>query len=125
FSYIGVSKLSCSACRIWIEAFNELSRRRVYTRGLHGKWYWPWGIPRAEGPLVGVMARKVLDEYLAYLVSRKLLRSGSESSGASSAGEEHGLSDDHRKDAAAVGAAIVEAHGGPGLGFYDAKNPNA
>ncbi|RPA91092.1 hypothetical protein L873DRAFT_1795108 [Choiromyces venosus 120613-1] len=67
FSYIGVSKLSCSACRIWIETFNKQSGRRFYTRGSHGKWYWPWGIPRTEGPLVGVMARKVLDEYLAHL----------------------------------------------------------
>ncbi|KAG0633394.1 hypothetical protein HOY80DRAFT_872124, partial [Tuber brumale] len=45
FNYIGVSKLSCSACRIWIEAFNERSVRKFYTRGSHGKWYWPWGIP--------------------------------------------------------------------------------
>ncbi|KAG0633297.1 hypothetical protein HOY80DRAFT_1141519 [Tuber brumale] len=120
FSYIGVSKLSCSACRIWTEAFNELSGQRFYTRGSHGKWYWPWGIPGAEGPLVGVMARKVLDEYLEYLVSRKLLRSGSESSGA-----EHGLSDDHQKDAEAVGAAIVQDRGGSWFGFLDAKYPDA
>ncbi|KAG0644523.1 hypothetical protein HOY80DRAFT_870677, partial [Tuber brumale] len=45
FNYIGVSKLSCSACRIWIEAFNERSVRKFYTRGSHGKWYWPWGMP--------------------------------------------------------------------------------
>ncbi|PWW79106.1 hypothetical protein C7212DRAFT_340030 [Tuber magnatum] len=125
FSYIGVSKLSCSACRIWIEALNDLSGRKFYTRGSHGKWYWPWGIPRAEGPLVGVIARKVLDEYLADLVSRKLLRSGSESSGASSAGAEHGLSDDHEKDAEAVGAAIVQGHGGSRFGVFDAMYPDA
>ncbi|RPB04961.1 hypothetical protein L873DRAFT_1798836 [Choiromyces venosus 120613-1] len=119
FSYIGVSKLSCSACRIWIETFNEQSGRKFYTRGSHGRWYWPWGIPIAEGPLVGVMAPKVLDEYLAYLESQKLLRSNSDSSGASSDGAEHGLSDDHRKDAEAVGAAIVQEYGDSGLGFFD------
>ncbi|RPB04948.1 hypothetical protein L873DRAFT_1186882 [Choiromyces venosus 120613-1] len=119
FSYIGVSKLSCSACRIWIETFNEQCGPKFYTRGSHGKWYWPWGIPRAEGPLVGVMARKVLDEYFAHLESQKLLRSNSVSSGVSSDGAEHGLSDDHRKDAEAVGAAIVQEYGGSGLGFFD------
>ncbi|KAG0641770.1 hypothetical protein HOY80DRAFT_710529 [Tuber brumale] len=116
FNYIGVSKLSCSACCIWIEAFNERSVRKFYTRGSHGKWYWPWGIPRAEGPLVGLMAQKVLDKYLDLAV-QKLLRSGSESSGASSDGAEHGLSDDHEKDAEAVGATIVQSRGG--LGFFD------
>ncbi|RPA93210.1 hypothetical protein L873DRAFT_1816292 [Choiromyces venosus 120613-1] len=120
FSYIGVSKLSCSACRIWIEALNEQSGRKFYTRGSHGKWYWPWGIPGADGPLMGVMARKVLDEYLTYLASRKLLRSGSESSGASSDGAEHGLSDDDRKDVVAECAAIVQDRGGSGFGFFDA-----
>ncbi|RPA90221.1 hypothetical protein L873DRAFT_1821513 [Choiromyces venosus 120613-1] len=121
FSYIGVSKLSCSACRIWIETFNEQSEWRFYTRCSHGKWYWPWGIPRTEGPLVGVMARKVLDEYLAHLDSHKLLRSNSDSSGASSDGASHGLSDDEEKDAEAVGAAIVQDRGGGGLGFFDDK----
>ncbi|RPA90222.1 hypothetical protein L873DRAFT_1821518 [Choiromyces venosus 120613-1] len=121
FSYIGVSKLSCSACRIWIETFNEQSGRRFYTRCSHGKWYWPWGIPRTEGPLVGVMARKVLDEYLAYLESHKLLRSNLESSCGSSDGASHGLSDDDEKDAEAVGAAIVQDRGGGGLGFFDDK----
>ncbi|KAG0644551.1 hypothetical protein HOY80DRAFT_1133014 [Tuber brumale] len=125
FSYIGVSKLSCSACRIWMEALNERTGQKFYTRSSHGKWYWPWGIPRAEGPLVGVMARKVLDEYLAYLVSRKLLRSGSESSGTSSAVAEHGLSDDHEKEAEAVGAAIVQGHGGSWVGAFDAMYPDA
>ncbi|KAG0132958.1 hypothetical protein HOY82DRAFT_605409 [Tuber indicum] len=43
FGYIGVSKLSCSSCRIWIEAFNEQSGPQFYTtgRGSRGKWYWP------------------------------------------------------------------------------------
>ncbi|RPA93212.1 hypothetical protein L873DRAFT_1793772 [Choiromyces venosus 120613-1] len=125
FSYIGVSKLSCSACRIWIEALNERSGQKFYTRGSHGKWYWPWGIPRAEGPVVGVMARKVLDECLTYLASGKHQRSGSESSGASSDGAEHRLSDDQRKDAKAGCAAIVQDLGGSGFAFFEARNPDA
>ncbi|KAG0635193.1 hypothetical protein HOY80DRAFT_467143 [Tuber brumale] len=73
FSYIGVSKLSCSACRIWIEAFNEQRGPEFYTRGSHGKWYWPWGMPREESleeagePLEEKMARKVFKEYLTQM----------------------------------------------------------
>ncbi|KAG0129701.1 hypothetical protein HOY82DRAFT_650933 [Tuber indicum] len=66
FSYIGVSELSCSACRVWIEAFNELGGPKFYTRGSHGKRYWPWGMPMAEGPLKK-MSEKVLDEYITHL----------------------------------------------------------
>ena len=123
FDYIGVSKLSCSACRIWMEAFKELSGRKFYTRGSHGKWYWPWGIPRAQGSLLGLMAQKVLDKYLDLAV-QKLQRSGSESSGVSD-GAEYGLSDDDLKDAEAVNAATLQGHGGSMLGVLDAMFPDA
>ena len=124
FNYIGVSKLSCSACRIWIEAFNELSGRKFYTRGSHGKWSWPWGIPRAQGALAELIAQKVLDKYLDLAVE-KLRRSGSESSGVSSVGAQHGLSDDRLKEARAVGAALLQRHGGRMLGVLDAIFPDA
>ena len=39
FSYVGILKLSCGACRIWLEAFNRSGRQRFYTRDCHGKWY--------------------------------------------------------------------------------------
>ena len=39
FLYIGVSKLSCGACHMWIDSFNQLGGRRYYTREFHGKWY--------------------------------------------------------------------------------------
>jgi len=124
FSYIGVSKLSCSACSIWIEAFNERSGREFYTRGSHGKWYWPWGIPRAEGPSAELMVQKILDKYFD-LAIQKLERSGSDSSGASSAGAKHVLSDDQRNNAKAAVVARAQAHGGPGFGLFDAKFPDA
>ena len=46
FSYLGVSKLSCNACRIWIKSFNKQGApsREFYTCGSHGKWYWPWAM---------------------------------------------------------------------------------
>jgi len=48
FSYIGVSKLSCRPCNLWIKCHNELSPSKFYTRGCHGKWYWPWGLPKSS-----------------------------------------------------------------------------
>jgi len=124
FGYIGVSKLSCSACRIWIEAFNERSMQKFYTRGSQERWYWPWGIPIAEGPLVGLMAQKILDKYLDLAV-QNLRRSGSKSSGACSYGAEHGLSDDQRKSAEAQQTAILQGYGGSRLAFLECMYPDA
>jgi hypothetical protein len=43
--YIGVSKLSCSLCSNYIDAFNEVRREKIVTKGSHGKaypgWFWP------------------------------------------------------------------------------------
>jgi len=66
FTYIGVSRPSCSACRNWIAAFNRLGGRQFYIGGTSGKWYWPWGMPVGEESLGKIMARKVSHEYLAY-----------------------------------------------------------
>ncbi|KAG0137756.1 hypothetical protein HOY82DRAFT_647110 [Tuber indicum] len=74
FGYIGVSKLTCSPCRIWMETFNEPSGPQFYTRGSHGKWYWPWGAPTVEESLVveesleRKMAENVLKENRAHLL---------------------------------------------------------
>jgi len=125
FTYIGVSKLSCGACRIWMEAFNERSGRKFYTRGSHGKWDWPWGVPGPGGGVANAMAQRVLDEYHVYLKNQKLLRSYSESTGASSEGAQHRLSDDEKNDAMAAAAAKMKANGGFGLGYFDAKYPDA
>ena len=103
FNYIGVSKLSCSACRIWLESFNEVSpgQRKFYTRGSHGKWYWPWGMPMAEESngevtveeflrevapgksLREIMAGKISRQYIGYLIKPELYPTGSDSTDAS------------------------------------------
>ncbi|KAG0632849.1 hypothetical protein HOY80DRAFT_897457 [Tuber brumale] len=111
FSYVGVTKLSCSACRIWLEAFNEAGQRKFYTRGSHGKWYWPWGMPTAEASLgeatagespgeitlekslEEAIAAKISREYIKYLKEQKLYRSGSDSTDASLSGGKRQLSD--------------------------------
>ena len=91
FNYLGVSKLSCSACRIWLESFNQKSRSKFYTKGSHGKYYWPWGMPKLEVPerlreaiaeghsgeimskwtLRETMSGKLSQEYIAYLNGKK------------------------------------------------------
>lgn len=45
FSYIGVSKLSCMPCHLWLKALSERTGRNYYTRGAHGKWYRGWRAP--------------------------------------------------------------------------------
>ncbi|RPA93218.1 hypothetical protein L873DRAFT_1793776 [Choiromyces venosus 120613-1] len=112
FSYVGVSKLSCSACRIWLETFNEVGQWKFYTRGSHGKWYWPWRIPTVEESLGEVMAGessgevapekslgetmagKISREYIKYLEERNLYRSGTDSTVASLSGGKRHLSND-------------------------------
>ena len=115
FSYIGVSKLSCSACRIWLEAFNGVGQQKIYTRGCHGKWYWPWGMPSAEESLEDIlalefsgeifprkslaetMAGEISREYIRYLKEGNIYRSSSDSTDASMSGGKPHLSN-HRME---------------------------
>lgn len=84
FSYIGVSKLSCMPCHLWLRALATSTGRHYYTRGTHGKWYRGW---RTPGPWAGgdtayleQLMRGVLVERL--MVTRGV-RSGSDSTDAS------------------------------------------
>lgn len=50
YNYIGTSKLSCSACEAWIQAFNSSmvpDAKKYHTRGTHNKWYSTWVMPPA------------------------------------------------------------------------------
>lgn len=84
FSYIGVSKLSCKPCSLWIAAFNERGNGypKFYTRGTHGKWYHPWTaphIPRWDPD----MSRLLGSKFVAYLGTQGVARSTSDSTVAS------------------------------------------
>ena len=80
FSYIGVSKLSCYPCSLWIEGFNLLQAQRFYTKGSHGKWYVPWIMPRIENDQVGqYIVKRILEKYIQTLRREKRLRSASDS----------------------------------------------
>lgn len=116
FNYIGVSKLSCCACSLWIESFNELGGRAFFTKGSHGKWCWPWGMPEVEERVGKFMLRKLTSEYL-YLQSRGLIRTSSDSTGADSEGEQPQTNDAQEKTVASWIAARVQEAGGTRVGF--------
>ncbi|RPB04762.1 hypothetical protein L873DRAFT_1785979 [Choiromyces venosus 120613-1] len=125
FSYIGVSKLSCSACRVWIEAFNMLGGPKFYTRGSHGKWYWPWAMPTmGVGSLRENMVGMVLDEYLMQLEKKRgIKRAGSDSSGAIPSGAEHTISYANSQSTEVMADAAVQESGGALSGFFSDNVP--
>lgn len=67
FSYIGVSKLSCLPCSLWICAFNKRGGRQYRTRGSHGKWCWPWGAPPGLKFDTAALTTYVQAEYLQFM----------------------------------------------------------
>lgn len=44
-NYIGVSKLCCRGCSFVITSVNFVHGMRIYTKGCHHKWYYPWKFP--------------------------------------------------------------------------------
>jgi len=83
FSYLGVSKLSCSPCQAWIEAYNRRDELKFYTRGSHGKWYWPWAIPRyEETQLSRSMQNQISTTYYEHCRAKERVRRGSDGSNA-------------------------------------------
>lgn len=50
FKYVGISKLRCGPCDIWIKAFNwSISSNEWYvTKGCHAKWYPGWSAPNPK-----------------------------------------------------------------------------
>jgi hypothetical protein len=46
YSYIGVSKLSCRGCDIFLAAVNKVFNKNFFTKGCHQKWYYPWRVPQ-------------------------------------------------------------------------------
>ena len=66
FNYIGVSKLSCKACHLWITAHRKCTKGlKRYTRGSHDKWY-PWYMPQCSEEInrhfVGLVATEYCEE---------------------------------------------------------------
>ncbi|KAG0642757.1 hypothetical protein HOY80DRAFT_998275 [Tuber brumale] len=82
-TYLGVSKLSCRACDLWLKYFNDLHYPRFYTRGRHGKWYWPWAVPEFESDRLGKsMLQMISEEYIEHVRVLGHLLGSSDSSNA-------------------------------------------
>lgn len=77
FSYMGVSKLSCMPCYLWLKAVSQQTGRNYYTRGTHGKWCRGWRAPNLgpdpaawdagetkilEGSMAGVLRERLREE---------------------------------------------------------------
>lgn len=76
FNYIGVSKLPCRPCHIWIKTFNTLGGRKYFTRGSRPKWHFPWAMPeRSSGPHRDAVAGVVGREYVKFKLSKGDLHS--------------------------------------------------
>ncbi|KAA8894500.1 hypothetical protein FN846DRAFT_1025018 [Sphaerosporella brunnea] len=85
-NYIGVSKLSCTGCSAVFDSYNELqnSRDRFYTRGAHGKWYFPWFLPEVgvnQIDFTNRVYKKLAEQYAQHLKTVALSDSSALSEG--------------------------------------------
>lgn len=69
---------------LWIAAFNRRGGRQYFTRGTHGKWYWPWAAPVPDlfPDEAAVVAKAVRAEYVRFIQANGHFRAGSDSSDA-------------------------------------------
>ncbi|KAA8906710.1 hypothetical protein FN846DRAFT_918987 [Sphaerosporella brunnea] len=91
-NYIGVSKLSCTGCAAVFNSYNELQNsrdHRFYTRGAHGKWYFPWFLPEVGGveqiDFTNRVYSKLAGQYAQYLKTVALSDSSALSEGSQEA----------------------------------------
>jgi hypothetical protein len=65
YSYIGVSKLSCRACGLFLKAVNRVFRSNFMTKGCHLKWYYPWRFPEfpRRGEVAGAMYQELCEVF--------------------------------------------------------------
>ncbi|KAA8909686.1 hypothetical protein FN846DRAFT_810347 [Sphaerosporella brunnea] len=88
-NYIGVSKLSCTGCTAVFDSYNKLQNsqgHRFYTRGAHGKWYFPWFLPKVGGGVKQIdftnrVYRKLAGQYAQCLKTVALSHSSALSEG--------------------------------------------
>ena len=79
FPYIGVSKVSCIMCSIYIDAFNAVTRQKIATKGSRGKaypgWFWP-SLPDRDGEIrpafLGRVRKQLLKDFEQHVEIRRL-----------------------------------------------------
>ena len=80
FGYLGVSKLSCRACSIWIQVLNKQGGYWFYTRGTHGNWYWPSGLPTLKDSFTISMVKEIRKSYRLHCRAQGRLKTLSDGS---------------------------------------------
>jgi hypothetical protein len=88
FPYVGASKLSCFACYMFFQAYNEVygSGGTYFTRGSRGKMYLPWVAPQFKDSETNWRVQRKMFDLLKELrrdVYAKRQRIGSDSSAGS------------------------------------------
>jgi len=87
FSYIGISKLSCAACNLWIQGFNLQGGAKYYTKGSHCKWYPKWGLPQLNQDVLSkFMVREISATYRQHCRAKGRLKALADGSNAPPAG---------------------------------------
>lgn len=72
--YIGVSKLSCYSCLVFLDCLNATTHTgpQFLTRGCHGSVYFPWGFPELSAIHGAASIRSSFVEYMAKEFKRQL-----------------------------------------------------
>lgn len=70
FPYLGVSKLSCDGCNLFLNASATVTSTGIYTCGTHGKFYASWPFPSFKD---GETHEKVRSEMIRIELARALL----------------------------------------------------
>jgi len=66
-NFLGVSKLPCNACTMFIEASNRNRKRKFYIGGCRGKWSFPWALPPSGQPITSAFLVS-MSSYIAGLL---------------------------------------------------------
>ncbi|KAF8416860.1 hypothetical protein EV426DRAFT_569554 [Tirmania nivea] len=92
FNYIGVSKLSCLCCHLFLREYAKEAKKTFRTTATHSKIYYPWMFPELGTP-DGALERRIQEQMateIAIHAGRQLMkkdkvrsRAASDSSGAS------------------------------------------
>lgn len=88
-SYIGLSKLSCKPCFLWLQAVSKYTGYQFNTKRSHDKWYSRWSAPALEGnkhksAIDKLFLTKVESELCEELMASKVARPRAQSDSSNS-----------------------------------------
>jgi hypothetical protein len=92
--FLGVSKLCCNACAMFIEASNKCSNREFHTRGCRGKWRFPWALPPSDQQVSSTFQESMSRYIVELLVWKGAARPRSNSDSSSPSTDLEGVPDE-------------------------------